>query len=106
MMCTLISIIGQKQEKSPTRLCQGHSFTVVREMRFELTRVAPYAPQTYASTCSATPAAKKIIGIWRKVCNPYLHSHTCVALLPPLLCSLKRTFSLTVATAQKKHFDR
>ena len=36
-------------------------FLVVRGMRFELTRVAPYAPQTYASTNSATPAARRII---------------------------------------------
>lgn len=34
---------------------------MVRGMRFELTRVSPYAPQTYASTNSATPAAGHII---------------------------------------------
>ena len=32
-------------------------------MRFELTRVAPYAPQTYASTSFATPAATLIISM-------------------------------------------
>ncbi len=32
------------------------NFLMVHEMRIELTRVAPYAPQTYASTNSATRA--------------------------------------------------
>ena len=40
-------------------------FRLVRETRIELARVAPYAPQTYASTISATPAAFPIIGMTR-----------------------------------------
>ncbi len=38
-------------------------FHLVRETRIELAWVAPYAPQTYASTISAIPAAKDIIVI-------------------------------------------
>ena len=48
---------------------QTFAFLVVRGMRFELTRVAPYAPQTYAFTNSATPAAKRIIGEGSAACN-------------------------------------
>ena len=57
------------KKKGLTRLYQTFAFLVVRGMRFELTRVAPYAPQTYASTNSATPAAKRIIGEGSAACN-------------------------------------
>lgn len=36
------------------------SFNMVREMRIELTQDTLYAPQTYASTSSATRAFKKL----------------------------------------------
>lgn len=45
--------------------------SVVREMRFELTWVAPYAPQTYAYTNSAIPAACSIIVRKKKLINGF-----------------------------------
>ena len=46
--------------------------SMVRGMGFEPTRVAPYAPQTYASTNSATPAARGIIRKFPRRCKQYL----------------------------------
>ena len=40
----------------------GRFVYLVRETRIELAWIAPYAPQTYASTNSAIPAACLIIG--------------------------------------------
>lgn len=40
-------------KKGPAKLSQV--FLLVREMRLELTRISPYAPQTYAFTISPSP---------------------------------------------------
>ena len=54
-------------------LYQNVSYKMVRGMRFELTRVAPYAPQTYASTNSATPAARVIIELPRRTIKYFFY---------------------------------
>jgi hypothetical protein len=42
------------------RLYQTYAFNMVHEMRIELTREIPYAPQTYASTSSAIRASLRL----------------------------------------------
>ena len=49
----------------------GNFIFLVQRMRIELTQDTLYAPQTYASTSSATPAAKGIIDSYGLVCNKF-----------------------------------
>ena len=61
---------GIRVRKKPD-VTQAFAVKLVRGMRFELTRIAPYAPQTYASTSSAISAAKAIIETGFGNCNPF-----------------------------------
>ena len=53
--CFFVHIL-HKKIKARTSVIRALSFNLVRGMRIELTHLAIYAPQTYASTSSAIAA--------------------------------------------------
>ena len=73
-----------------------HSFRLVRETRIELAWVAPYAPQTYASTISAIPAATCIISRSRNCRNVFL------TILPHSSLLGKKVFFVSFTIVAKK----